>query len=896
MRGIDPSTWTLVSPLLDEALELQPGERAAFLARVERSSPHVGALLVELLADLDAARASGFLESEALESADALVGTRVGAYTLEAPVGSGGMGTVWRARRSDGGFEGVAAVKFVNLAMLDGAARERFKREGTALARLSHPNIARLLDAGVSEIGLPYLVIDFVDGVRIDQYAAEHQLDIVARLGLFLQAADAVAHAHASLVVHRDLKPSNILVDRSGQVKLLDFGIATLIAQNTDEGAPAMGVTSRSFTPEFAAPEQVAGGEVTTATDVYALGVLLYALLTGQHPAGAGLRSSADLIRAITDAEALPPSAVVAHHRARRRLRGDLDTIVGKALKKNPAERYLSVVAMAEDVRRHLRHEPIGARPDTFAYRAATFARRHRWPLAAAIVTIAMLTGALFVADRERRIAERRFEQLRRLSAQVFALDTRLYHLAGATDAREALVAMSLEYLEGLAADAGSDRQLMREVTDHYVRVARIQGVPIGPTLGNFAAAEESLKKADALAEALLAEQPDDLRAIELSAAVRHDRMILADSERRDADAIGYARGAVGRIESLLADRRATRDQRGAVISFYSNVALAALNLRRYEEATRYARRHVELARAEGRGPVETSGGLSVLANALRLQGSLNDALTAIREARSLADQSPETEARGAFNRYGPLLREGLILGEDRAVSLERPADAIVPLRKAFEMQETSARADPNDFASRSRIGTAGRELGNILRWQDPREALAVYDIALGRLREIKDNVKARRDTALVLASSAYALRRLNRAREAQQRIDEALTILTATSDHPADRITFDSALYNVLLALADHRADTGQVPSAVASYTDLLAKVMHTGTDVENDLRNANTLSLLYDSLARAHRLAGAEEAAAGVEAKRRALWQDWDRKLPDNAFVARRLATPGP
>jgi hypothetical protein len=597
----------------------------------------------------------------------------------------------------------------------------------------------------------------------------------------------------------------------------------------------------------------------------------------------------------LTETDPLPPSAVAADHRTRRRLRGDLDTIVAKALKKSPAERYASVDAMAEDVRRHLRHEPIRARRDTWTYRAATFAQRHRWPLAAAIVTIAVLAASLFVADRERRLAQRRFEQIRQLSAQVFALDRRLHYLPGATEAREALVAMSLTYLEGLAPDATIDHDLAHEVADHYLRIARIQGVPVGPTLGHFRAAEESLAKADSLAEALLADRPGEPRALLLSASVRHDRMIVADSERRDAETIGYARGAVERIESLLADRAATRDQRGSAISIYANVALAALNLRRYDEATGYARRHVALARSEERGPVEISGGLSVLANALRLQGRLDEALAAIREARALADQ-PVSEARMTFNRYGPLLREGMILGEDRAVSLERPAEAILPLRAALEMQEAVARADPNDFASRSRVGTAARELGNILRWRDAGESLAVYDLAIRRLREITDNIKARRDTALVLASSAYPLRRLDRRVEAQQRIDEALSLLTATHDHPADRIAFDDPLYTVLLARADHQADSGAEAEALAGYADLLARVMATHPDIENNLRDANALSLLYESLASAHRRAGARGEAAATDARRRALWQHWDTRLPGNAFVARRLATVSP
>ena len=388
MRGIDATTWTLVSPLLDEALDLSPEARPGFLLRLSESSPHLAGLLADLLTDHEAAVASGFLDALALEPRT-LAGTRIGAYTLEAPLGSGGMGTVWKARRSDGRFEGVAAVKFVHLAVLDREGRERFRREGTALARLSHPNIARLLDAGVTDLGQPFLVIDFVDGVRIDRYVDEQRLDLEARLRLFLQVADAVAHAHANLVVHRDLKPSNVLVDQSGQVKLLDFGIAQLLDRDGD----AAGNAPRALTPEFAAPEQVRGGAVTTATDVYALGVLLYRLLTGRHPTGLGLASPAEHARATV--ELIPELAsAVAPPGRRRRLAGDLDVILATALEKAPADRYASVEALAIDVRRHMRREPIAVRADSRLYRLRTFARRHRAGVGVAVAVTLALAGA----------------------------------------------------------------------------------------------------------------------------------------------------------------------------------------------------------------------------------------------------------------------------------------------------------------------------------------------------------------------------------------------------------------------------------------------------------------------------------------------------------------------
>jgi tetratricopeptide (TPR) repeat protein len=338
---------------------------------------------------------------------------------------------VWLAERSDGRFEGRAAIKLLNMALMGHAGQERFRREGNILARLSHPHIARLTDAGVSPTGQPYLVLEHVEGTSIDQYCDQHGLDVDARLRLFLHVLEAVGHAHANLVVHRDIKPSNVLATVDGRVKLLDFGIAKLLDGDVQSGA-ALPASASALTREagaaltlaFAAPEQITGEPVTTATDVYALGVLLYLLLTGRHPAGE-LGSTADLVRAIVDdeprkasdaatwpAEAPDALASDAAHRGttpgrlRRRLQGDLDLIVSRTLKKAPAERYASVGALADDVRRSLNHEPISARPDTVWYRARTFVRRHRAAVAAATAVI-LVIGALTAFYTSRLTKER---------------------------------------------------------------------------------------------------------------------------------------------------------------------------------------------------------------------------------------------------------------------------------------------------------------------------------------------------------------------------------------------------------------------------------------------------------------------------------------------------------
>jgi serine/threonine protein kinase len=444
MSTLNPEQWRVLSPYLDQVLSLPENERESWLHSFRTQRPDLADALLQLLQDHRALSEDHFLEQLLPNPVfePSLTGHSVGAYQLLNPIGHGGMGDVWLAERSDGRFEKRVAVKLLRMGIASGGGAARFKREGRILAQLAHPNIAELLDAGVTSSGQPYLVLEHVQGQPITEFCDERKFIVEDRIRLFLEVLSAVARAHANLVVHRDIKPSNVLVSQKGQVKLLDFGIAKLLAEKTDtavvtqltkEGAGAL-------TPQFAAPEQITGGAITTATDVYALGVLLYILLTGQHPAGPGVLSPADLVKAVVDTDPARPSEailsgdsqVVAEPRGttpeklRRQLRGDLDTILGKMLKKNPAERYVTVTAAADDLQRYLRHLPISTRTDTLAYRAGKFVRRNRTAVAlsslATLAIIAGVTGTLIqyrIARKQRDLAIRelaRAEQINNLN------------------------------------------------------------------------------------------------------------------------------------------------------------------------------------------------------------------------------------------------------------------------------------------------------------------------------------------------------------------------------------------------------------------------------------------------------------------------------------------------
>ncbi|MEP7207522.1 MAG: serine/threonine-protein kinase [Casimicrobiaceae bacterium] len=427
MKRIDPAMWSALSPLLDELLEMEESQCQARLAKIGRERPDLAEALRALLHQSRMAEGEQFLAGTAIATtADAsLDGQRIGAYTLQRCIGEGGMGSVWLAQRSDGRFEGAVAVKLLNLALVGRGGAERFAREGRILGRLSHPNIARLVDAGVTGGGQPYLVLEYVEGRALDSHCNTARLDTRARIALLLGVIDAVSHAHRNLVLHRDLKPSNILVNTEGEVKLLDFGIAKLL-QDADTPGEVTEITrlaGRAFTPEYAAPEQVQGGHVTTATDVYALGVLLYSLLGGRHPTTQDTDSPVDRLRGIAERVparlstvaakgdslvALQRSTTPAH--LARELRGDLETIVGKALKKDPGERYATVDAFALDLRRYLQGETVSARPDSIRYRASKFVARNRAAVALVAFALVALLGGLFgtitQAQRATRAAE----------------------------------------------------------------------------------------------------------------------------------------------------------------------------------------------------------------------------------------------------------------------------------------------------------------------------------------------------------------------------------------------------------------------------------------------------------------------------------------------------------
>jgi eukaryotic-like serine/threonine-protein kinase len=507
--------WRQVEEIFHEALELPVLARAAFLA--ERCAGDAG-LEAEVRTILAGYEAQDAIDTPRVDGSQ--VGARFGAFEIIRKIGEGGMGAVYLARRHED-FERLAAIKLINgtpaaAALMAG----RFHQERQILAGLDHPNIARLLDGGVTGRGQPYLVMEYVEGVRLDRYCEARQLSIREKLELFRKICGAVHFAHQHLVIHRDLKPGNILVNESGEPKLLDFGIAKVLSEPGNPAEHTMTMTgSLLLTPQYASPEQIQGLPCTVASDVYSLGVILYELLAGQGPYSSMASTPAELIAAVLTREAQRPT-VVAPANLAATLRGDLDGITMKALTKKPDQRYGSVEQLSEDIRKYLEGLPVGAVEGTRTYIARKFVLRHRVGVAtAALILVLLITGVagilwqMRVADRERTLAEQRFSDARKLANYLlFPLYDSIQSLPGSLPVRADMAAQSLQYLDRLAAAKSNDHALKLELAAGYSRLGTILEAPfgMGESLGDSSKALESDQKAAALLESLSKENEKD--------------------------------------------------------------------------------------------------------------------------------------------------------------------------------------------------------------------------------------------------------------------------------------------------------------------------------------------------------------------------------------------------
>lgn len=815
-------------------------------------------------------------------------GYRCGPYRLIRLIGRGGMGAVYLAERKDADVKQNLAIKLLPLGA-GNPQRERFLQERQILASLTHPNIARMLDAGHLENGQPYLVMEYVDGQPIDVFARE--LPLRAVISLFLKVCSAVAHLHRNLVVHRDLKPANILVTQDGEPKLLDFGIAKILDLAED---PTL-TSFRMLTPHYASPEQVTGGRISTAVDIYSLGVVLYFLLTGRPVHDFEDRSPEAITRVITSREVTRPSRWVPE------LKGDLESVLLKALRKDPHERYATVDQFADDIKAYLESRPVRVRSADRWYRARKFIRRHWIQVTASAAVILSLAAGAYIADRQRARAETRLALLRRLSEQMLAFEVQL-SVPGAGSSLELhrkLAATAIQYLESIGPNELQDKTLALELGEAYLRVARIQGVPEWNHEGQYREAERTLTKVAEIAGGVLIADPSNREALWLVANAAHDRAIISYTERRPQDVFTYSPKVVDGFDRLARLGNLTRREVNAATYIYGDLAEVHTGLHRYSDAVRYARMGIDYSRNTSTVPGPRAQAFNMLAGALTNLGDLQGALQATSEARRIWEQLRHDEGDSRYTRimlYQTRCQEGLLLGEDGGVNLNRPKEAVLRLQEAFDALEDDTRIDRNDYECRSMLATAGLYLGDVLRHTDPKRALEVYDHALARIREIPGDIAARRAEARLLADSSYAARWIHRGPEAKERIAEAFRLLHNTGDYPAGRLQPRTEVDAALRAQADDDAETGHSADAVEMYEKVRAGFKNCDSCAENDLNAAVSLSLLDSSLSKVYRRLGQTDAEAAAAAERRDLWQRWNRRLPNNSFVQQQLSEAAP
>jgi eukaryotic-like serine/threonine-protein kinase len=765
---VTPQRWKQIEALFEQTLGLLPDRRPAFL---QKHCDGDDELRREVQSMLDFhARAGSFIDEPSLfvateetEERDAAVtsGQLIGSYRVVREIGRGGMGAVYLAERADEQYQKWVAIKLVKRGMDTDSVLRHFRNERQILASFDHPNVARLLDGGATEDGLPYLIMEYVEGLPIDSYCETHDLALNERLQLFREVCAAVIYAHRHAVIHRDIKPSNILVTSDGAPKLLDFGIAKILQPGAAIEASATMPGLRLLTPEYASPEQLQGKPVTTATDVYSLGVVLYQLLTGQKPYRLKTGTPEEISHAITEQEPARPSIAVAktnessisHIVHPKLLRGDLDNITLKALRKEPERRYPSVEQFSEDIRRHIEARPISARKDTIQYRAAKFVQRNRVATAAAIIVFLSLVGGIIattwearraraeevVAKEEKKRAERRFNDVRHLAHSVlFDYHDAIKDLPGATRVRERLVKDALVYLDSLASEAEGDPALQRELAGAYDRIGDVRGQAYRANLGDRAGAMDSYLKALRIREALATANPKDVQSqCELAESHRKIGWQLMDTAE-GAEGLEHLRKAVELDRELTAENPENVD-----LQYQLSVAQSELGMALHDRG-------------------DLRGALDQYHRALALQEKLP------------ADHPPDRKYRRALSRTYDAIGRALGMAGDIAGALEANHKGLVIEEEAVADDPTNGTyrrgleiSYSNDGYYRDRLGDKrgavesyrkSIAISEQLVVADPSDTSASDDLAQ-EYQQVADSLAAMGDNAQALLNYRKSLK-----------------------------------------------------------------------------------------------------------------------------------------
>ena len=828
--------WERVEALFLVAADLPSEEQARFLDDACNGDT---ALRAELESLLVSDRKNGEAISRGVGAEAALLfgsdaagrephtGDRLGAYRVLREIGRGGMGAVYLATRDDDQYRKQVAIKVVKRGMDTVDVLGRFRHERQILANLDHPYIARLLDGGTTPDGRPFFVMDHVEGVPVDVFCRGRGLDVAARCELFLKICEAVSHAHRNLVVHRDLKPGNIFVTSDGTPKLLDFGVAKLLVNEPGEGVTAT-QAMRPFTPDYASPEQVRGLTVTTATDVYSLGAILYELLTGERAQPVTGTTPLEIDRAVCEREVGKPSAVA------RGLDEDLDNIVLMAMRKEPERRYASVDQLAEDVRRYLDGRPVIARQDSFAYRGQKFLRRNRTAVAAGAVFIVVLVAGATVsllearrANRERAVADRRFEQVRQLAGK-FLLDFHdsIAKLPGSTAARKMVVETGLQYYDTLVKEAQGNRDLLEEIARGYDRLGDVQGNPYYPNLGDTAGALASYRKALELRKGIADPAPEFLADL-IRGEVKIAQMQTVKGDIKAADGALKAAIDLGEHAPAAAEYKVRAALANAYTAYGDLKIRQAEHTRGVEPYLKALALSEQLAR-ENRDPVAEQIGVSLAHTKLgeiytRLERG-REAMEQLRLAVAIDEKLAHAEPANTA-RMRKLYIDNVLLGflfRTAGESLAKPGEAQAAMQSAIGLAEGMAAADPNNTNAFVDIMQAHGTLADWLRKHGGlAEALPHYQTALSAAERYATSSapELARNDALVQSHQ-----RLGQAFGEAGRLEEALAHFRQSEDFLARMEKANPGLVRAALRRAEISDSRAQIYKRQKKWTDAIA------------------------------------------------------------------------
>jgi len=863
---VTPHQWESVEQQFRALMEGSAQDRAEGLAAIE--DPVVRAEVASLLSRVDGdSTVDGVLESivvaiggEFSKDQEPVAGRKIGPYRLQRLLGHGGQGAVFEAVRDDGTFHQRVAIKIIKGEMDSPAERERFRRERQVLAALEHPNIARLLDGGETPEGSPYIVMEYIEGSPIT--VATEGWSLRRKLQLFLDVAGAVAFAHRNLIVHRDLKPGNILVTPAGAPKLLDFGVAKLL----DSDAQRTATMFQAFTPNYASPEQVTGETITTACDVYSLGMVLHELLTGARPYEITSLSPTEVHKSVC--LSTPKSPGVSE---------DLDNIILMAIRKEPARRYASVEQFAQDISRSLANRPVLARPDTIRYRAQKFVNRNRVSVSATVLVIASIAAGFITTLRAERRERARFNQVRQLATRfLFDFDRDIRQLPGSTAAREHLVQTAFEQLDNLSRDAGNEPDFVAELAQAYMSLGDVVGMPGLPSLGHTERAEQSYRKACALMQRLVtgnSSASDRFRAQACASHIRLGYLLkmtgrAPEARKLIAEGLGYVQPRIASGKASAAEFRAAANGHTYLSTLESTAyharaaseesAQAVALMRRYQEMTPGVRPRSDLARAlAASSQAATSAGEIERAEALAQESA------AIR--MTIARESP----RDVENRRETAVQKGaiaLLEFEPDGPSLGRLDKALPARREATQIDRELVEADPRNAEAKHDLALDLKEVADLEKLSNPRLAEAELREGLDLLESLPPTYRERnRHIGLLLAVLSGVLKQEHRAADAQAALRRAVPMYA--KEDPADpRVLGD------LQRLWEEQGEYARIwdalsPSIPAAREDIMA-----------------AYNLAHCALARAASeiRSGRQDAASEWSARATRIWEPWKGRYP--------------